>query len=131
MSAFRDMLAADAAQWLLDADGEGVEEVVYITAVNEDAKTIYARIRYEPELETVGSEDGERKYKSATALIEADATRGIADPVEGDQVEVDGVRWTITGVSSRIERTLYRLSIRRVDRTNVNAGPGYRQQHGR
>lgn len=111
-----DVLAADA-DWMLD------ETVVYI--VEDDATEIAAKVRYLPEMESVDTGDGERKYKSATVLVKI---ADVAEPAEGQFIEIDGVRWNILGIDAKVGNTYFRLNIRRSIRTAVST-PGFRMQH--
>ena len=129
MSNFRSMIAHDALQWVLDADGDGVDAIIY-TPAGGLARQIQARIRYQPELESTNTDAGERLYRLATILISTDPTLGVADPGEGDLVEIGGEAWNVVGVEARIQGQLTRVNLRRTERTQLNAGPGYRRAQG-
>lgn len=111
-----DMLALDA-DWMLE------DTVVYI--VGDQADEIPALIRYLPEMESVPTDDGERKYKLATVLVKA---ADVTDPSEGHFVEIAGERWNVLGIEARMKNTLLRLNLRRSERTAVS-GPDFRMQH--
>lgn len=125
------MIAQDALQWVLDADGDGVDAIVY-TPAGGLARQIQARVRYQPELESTNTDAGERLYRLATILISTDPAIGVADPGEGDLVEIGGGGdpWNVVGVEARIQGQLVRVNLRRTERTQINAGAGYRRGQG-
>lgn len=122
----REMMQRHADAVFLNT-GHFAEMVTYTPIDGGASRSIKAEITYMEDIESKDSGSGTEIERRRTLLIETDATRGVANPVEGDAFTMpDGVVYKLRGRPRQNGVGMQELLVLNIE--TVNKGrPGGRQ----